>query len=139
MSDRMTEQEENARFEADVRRIARALYSASASGEAELRAGRERDGVFLTDQLAVVIEATVSRKREKVVEDAKKTAELVRSLRTQYSDHVAMGFIITRDSPTAEQVEAVKKFRPDQIRIESYDHFRQRLFDSGTYLRCRDN
>ena len=139
LPDRITEQEENARFEADVRRIARALYPGSASGEAELHLGRERDGAFLTDELFIIIEATVSRKLEKVASDAKKTAELIRSLRPKYPDHILTGIIVTRDSPTAEQVEAIRRYRPDQIRIESYDHFRQRLFDGRAYLRCRDN
>jgi hypothetical protein len=134
-----TEQEQNAQFEADVRRIASALYPASASGNAEMLMGRERDGIFLTDQLLVVIEATVSRKREKVAADAKKTAELLRSLRTKYPDHISLGIIITKGAPTAEQAEAVKKYRSEQIRIESYDRFRQRLFDGAEYIRCRDN
>jgi hypothetical protein len=135
----MTEQEQNAAFEADVRRIARALYPSSASGEAELHLGRERDGLFMTDELVIIIEATVSRKREKVAGDAKKTAELIRSFRTKYPDHMLMGIIVTKDAPTAEQVEAVRKYRPDHVKIESYDHFRQRLFDGRAYLRCRDN
>ena len=111
MPDRLTEQEQQSQFEEDVRRIARALYPKAAGGNAELYEGRERDGVFLTDQFVVVMEATVSRKKDKISVDARKTAELIRSLRKEYPDHVVMGTLVTLHSPTAEQAEVVKKYK----------------------------
>ncbi len=139
MPDLLTEQQENSIFEADVRRIARALYPNSASGESELFLKRERDGVFMTDQFIVVIEATVSRKKDKTSGDAKKTAELIRSLRGTYLDHTIWGLLITKHAPTAEQLEVVKKYRPENIRIRSFDDFRRGLLDGDEYIRRRDH
>jgi hypothetical protein len=68
--------EENEAFEDEVRRIARELWPSAELAGAANELGRERDGIFETEDCVHLIEATVPRKVEKVRDDAKKLSTL---------------------------------------------------------------
>lgn len=126
-------------FEDDVRRLARAIFPSADGGHSEHRLGRERDGVFTTFETVVVIEATTSRRADKIKDDAQKTARLIVELRREFPTKFVRGILVTRDPPTADQNETLKKFANYQIRLESFKDFRSRLFDPQeyTYKRLR--
>ncbi|WP_125729732.1 hypothetical protein [Aeromonas salmonicida] len=64
--------DDNINFENEVRRIARARWPEAKYSGAALIQGRERDGIFETDDVIHYIEATVSRRADKAREDTKK-------------------------------------------------------------------
>ena len=63
-------------FENTVRRIARSLWPDAAYQGAQIVDGRERDGVFETEDVIHLIECTVSKKMDKAKIDMKKLLEL---------------------------------------------------------------
>lgn len=134
----MTRSENNI-FEDEVRRIARALWP-SASGGAVIINGRERDGVFDDGELVHIIEATVSRKLEKIKEDLRKSTDLVKDFRRIYPEKLLKIWLITSDEPTADQRGAVPEFRKKAkcpIEICSFMQFSSKLVDSAAYLSFR--
>lgn len=72
----MREREEQERFEHQVRHVAACLWPSGGPGNPELHEGRERDAVFVTDDAIHIVEATASRKKQKVIDDCKKTLGL---------------------------------------------------------------
>ena len=60
---------ENEYFEDEVRRIARELWPSAEFSGSTIVDGRERDGVFETEDCIHVVEATTSRRKEKAKED----------------------------------------------------------------------
>jgi len=124
-------------FEQDVRRVARILWKDKEFSGAEILDGRERDGVFETRDTINIIECTISSKKDKATEDAKKTAEAVQKLRKSSPKHVN-GWLITQNDPTADQRVAVQRFS-HSVRILSFEQFRSQLFNGAEYLRCRSN
>ena len=127
----------NEQFENDVRRIARALWpSAEFSGAANVE-GQERDGVFETEDCIHIIEATTSRRKLKAENDIKKILGLLRKLRSRSGTKSVIGWFITRDDPTADQYEVVRRHR-DSINAMSFSQFQARLIDSRSYLEIRE-
>ncbi len=59
-----------------MRHVAACLWPSGGPGNAELHEGRERDAVFVTDDAVHVVEATASCKKQKVIDDCKKTLGL---------------------------------------------------------------
>ena len=55
-------------FEDEVRRIARLLWPSAEFGGASMEEGRERDGVFETEEFIHILECTTSRSKRKAVE-----------------------------------------------------------------------
>jgi hypothetical protein len=123
-------------FEQEVRRVARELWPSAALGGATKVDGRERDGLFETSEIIYILEATTSRKKDKVEYDAKKTAEVVKSLR-RGSGKFAKGFVITLEDPTADQRTAAKPYEK-QVEVMSYEQFCSKLISGSTYLSLRD-
>lgn len=82
-----------------------------------------------------IVECTVSTKRDKASDDAKKTAELVQKFRKTTHKHVN-GWLVTLKEPTADQRTAVQKFS-HSVRILGFEQFRSQLFNGAEYLRCR--
>ncbi len=66
-------------FENEVRRIARLLWPGSEYDGAAIEEGRERDGIFETSDFVHLIECTVSRSKQKAIDDLEK-AHLLRSI-----------------------------------------------------------
>ena len=123
-------------FEVEVRRIARLIWPHGKLDRSPLIEGFERDAVVQTTDITHVIEATTSRRKEKIVDDAKKTNALVKKIRSQ--GFSCQGLLVTLHEPTAEQEDVVKQYR-GAVQIYSFDQLLARLFDASQYLQVRLN
>lgn len=123
-------------FEAEVKRIATLIWPL-ASGGPELIDGSEIDGIYETEEAIHVIEATVSRKKEKAQSDSKKIAKIISQKRRECPTKAIKGYFITKDEPTADQLTQVKGVKAD-IAALSFDQFRRRVIDVRAYLELRD-
>ena len=121
-------------FEAEVRRLARLIWPHGKIDRSPMVDGRERDAVVQTPDLVTIIEATTSRKKDKIADDAKKTNELVRRIRQQ--GFACRGILVTLGEPSADQELAAAKYS-GSITLESFDQFLSRLFDASEYLHAR--
>ena len=133
----VTDHAENARFENDVRRVARGLWPGGAYGGAAMLAGRESDGLFVDDDRINLIECATSRRRDKAQHDGAKLKKTVASLQRQYPTHVVRGWFITFDEPTAEQRAVIANLKTPQVTCMSFEQFRSRLIDAAGYLDLR--
>lgn len=133
----MTDFEADRHFEDEVRRLARARWPQAAFGGSRLVQGRERDGVFETDDVVHFIEATTSRRADKAREDTKKLFGAMASHQKSGSMKGAVGWLVTRDEPSADQREAVREAGKQQVKVCSYSQFQQALVDVAAYLSAR--
>ena len=124
-------------FENEVRRIARQLWPAAEFAGAAMDNGREIDGIFDTEDCRHIVEATISRRKDKAEEDLKKLAQLVKRHGSRTATRAVRGWFVTADEPTAEQRQVANKYR-DAINSLSFAQFQSRLVDSRGYLRLRD-
>ncbi len=124
-------------FENEVRRIARQLWPAAEFSGAAMADGREVDGIFDTEDCRHIVEATISRRKEKAEEDLKKLAQLVKRHGSRTATRAVRGWFVTADEPTADQRQVASKYR-DAINSLSFAQFQSRLVDSRGYLRLRD-
>ena len=124
-------------FENEVRRIARQLWPNAANSGANIIDGRERDGVFETEEIIHLLEATTSRQKQKAKSDLEKTIVAIRRYRKKTTKPVK-GWLITLHEPTADQRNTGKQFERD-INIMSFSQFQSKLIDVGEYLACREN
>ena len=129
---------ESQSFEDEVRRIARSLWQAAEYAGATIIDGRERDGVFETDECIHLIEATISRKKEKAQADLAKLAHLAAKLQKRTFTKAVRGWLVTRDEPTSDQRKTAEKYRP-AITVLSFQQFQSQLIDSRVYLQARDD
>jgi AraC-like DNA-binding protein len=125
-------------FEDEVRRISRLLWPVAEYGGAAMEDGRERDGVFISDEYVYLIECTVSRSKQKATEDGNKLAKLCRKMQARYPDKFVKGWFVTLHEPTAEQRTAIQKHR-EKIVAVSFDQFRSKLVDARSYLNARES
>lgn len=123
-------------FENEVRRIARALWNASISDGAVIVDGRERDGVFITEEMVHLLECTMDRTKRKAEEDIRKLIELAKKYRKQYQMKGIKGWFVTLDEPTADQRVVAQQHR-DVIVIISYQQFKAQLIDANAYIDSR--
>lgn len=131
-------QKEDEDFENEVRRIARALWpEARYSGAAKVD-GRERDGIFETEECVHLLEATTSRKLDKAEQDIKKLITLASRFQRASSHRAVRCWFVTRDEPTADQRGAAKKYA-SFMSVLSFPQFQARLIDVRAYLASRDN
>src|SRR5579862_2240184 len=101
MPDFMNDNLNGAAFEASVRQVARQLYRhANSTGSIELD-NRERDEIIDTGTELIVVEATQSRKLEKIKHDLKKSIELIKSIRqsSRFSEYNFRIILVTADDP----------------------------------------
>lgn len=124
-------------FENEVRRIARAKWPSAKYSGAEMLDGRERDGVFETEDSINYIEATVSAASRKARDDAKKIFKSIINHNRSATLKVAIGWIITKNEPTAEQRAETQEHGKGQVRIVSFAQFQQSLIDVRSYLNAR--
>lgn len=129
---------ENAQFENEVRRIARALWPSAEFDGATVMEGQERDGVFATEDCIHVVEATTSRNKEKARQDLIKITKLSKKLQNRSGNLAVRGWFVTRDEPTADQHDVAKKYK-NNINTLSFSQFQARLIDSKAYLSARDD
>ncbi len=125
-------------FEDEVRRIARLLWPAAQYGGAAMVDGQERDGVFEAEEFVHLVECTVSRSRQKAVEDLQKLERLLRKIGARHPDKFVKGWFVTLHEPTADQRAVFQKVRGRIVAV-SFDQFRSRLVDARSYLSSRDN
>lgn len=126
-------------FESHVRRIARYLWP-SAHGEARMISGQERDGYFETEECKYIIEATCDRKKAKAEKDANKIKQFILDEKKK-DDKPIVGYLITKDDPTAEQVEIVRSIKNKAniiINIVSFPQFEAKIVDIEDYIRLRN-
>ena len=100
--------------------------------------GRERDGVFQTEECLHLIEATSSRKLDKAKADIRKLVRLASKMQgTTALSKVVRCWFVTRDEPTADQRQAANKHRP-LVTVLSLSQLQSRLVDVRAYLDARD-
>lgn len=95
-------------FEDEVRRIARLLWPTGEYGGALIEDGRERDGIFETEDYVHIVECTTSRSKQKAVEDHSKLDKLGRQLAGRFPQRFVKGWFITLEEPTADQREVFR-------------------------------
>lgn len=126
-------------FEDEVRRIARARWPQAQYGGAAMVNGRERDGIFETDDVIHYVEATRSRREDKAKDDTKKMFSLMSEQQRQKSMKGAIGWFVTQEEPTADQREAVRLHGKGQVKAVSFAQFQQALVDVPQYFSKREN
>ncbi|ASE95880.1 NACHT domain-containing protein [Burkholderia cepacia] len=126
-------------FEDEVRRIARAKWSAAQYSGAQMLEGRERDGVFETEESINFIEATVSAGTGKAKEDTRKLFKAISEHNRTGALKIAIGWFVTKSEPTAEQRKEVQELGKGQVRAVSFTQFQQSLIDVRAYLSARGN
>lgn len=95
-------------FEREVRRVAALLYP-DVNGGAAIVDGRERDGIFITEDAVVIIEATTSAEKTKAESDGQKLKVLSDRLAREHPWKAIKAFFVTRAEPTPYQREAIKR------------------------------
>ncbi len=126
-------------FENEVRRIARAKWPTAEYSGAQMLDGRERDGIFETEESIHFVEATVSGSASKAKEDTRKLFKAVADHNRKATLKVAVGWFVTKNEPTADQRKEVTEHGKGQVRAVSYAHFQQSLIDVRAYLSARRN
>jgi len=132
-----TEYEENREFEAEVRRVAEAVWG-QASGECQPEHYsndpiiRELDGIARLRDITHVLMATVSRKLEKAKDDVKKLGAAER-LETRRGLPIRK-WLITKYQLEAQHVNHAQK---EKVTLLTLDQFRNRFFDGRTYIQKR--
>ena len=129
----------NETFENMVSETARHLWPQALYGGPTNQEGRERDGVFITDEMVHLIESTTSRAKLKAEQDTRKLARLAKSVQRQHPMKGVKGYFITRDEPTADQRDAVRGLGDGLVVSLSFAQFRRQMIDSESYLECRIN
>jgi hypothetical protein len=125
-------------FENEARRIARALWPGACYSGAVKIDGRERDGLFETEECIHLLEATTSRKREKARDDIAKLISLASKLQRSTSSKAVRCWFVTRDEPTADQRQVAEKHR-SLVTVLAFSQFQARLIDVRAYLAARDD
>ncbi|MEX2978750.1 NACHT domain-containing NTPase [Serratia fonticola] len=125
-------------FENEVRRIARARWPEAQYSGAAIINGRERDGIFDTEDVTHYVEATTSKRADKAKEDTKKIFDLMLQQHKTGSMKGAIGWFVTKDEPTADQREEVRKYGKQQVKAVSFSQFQQALVDVSAYLSARE-
>src|SRR5271166_4206972 len=131
-------QDDETAFENEVRRVARQLWPEDRFSGARMVGGGERDGIFVTEDLVNIVECTVSRRKDKAVDDRRKIVDAARELQKKFPDKLMKGWFVTRDEPTVEQRTEVESVKTVKITACSFETFRNRLVDAGDYLACRN-
>ncbi|MDO8047624.1 NACHT domain-containing protein [Janthinobacterium sp. SUN211] len=135
----LSEGQKNNDFENEVRRIARAKWPFAQYSGSMILDGRERDGVFETEETVHFIEATVSRSAEKAKDDSKKIFRAIAEHNKKGGLKNGGGWFITKEEPTADQRKEVQEHGKGQVKAVSFSQFQQSLIDVRAYLACRKN
>lgn len=133
----VSEREKQKHFEDDVRRVARELWPEAQYSGAHMVDGRERDGLFETEDCIHLLEATVSRSKSKTEEDVKKLISLAKKLQTKLPHKAIKCWFVCREEPTADQREVVSKHHNLVIAL-SFSQLQSKIIDAASYLSLRD-
>jgi hypothetical protein len=129
---------EHESFENETRRIARELWPSAQYDGSLIVDGRERDGVFETEECFHLLEATTSRKKGKAQDDIAKMIALASKLQRQTQWKAVKCWFVTKEEPTADQ-RTVAAQHKGLVNAISYAQLQAKLIDVKTYLTLRDN
>jgi len=124
-------------FENEVRRIARSLWPSAEHSGSLMVEGRERDGVFVTEECTHLLECTTSRAKEKAVGDSKKLVALAERYRKQTPEKAVKCWFVTREEPTADQRTVCHAYR-GLVSALSFQQFQSKLINVVDYLQLRE-
>jgi hypothetical protein len=124
-------------FESEVRNIARQLWPDSGYNGAITLEGKERDSIFVTDEVVHYLEITTSKSEKNTTDNIKKIEKLIPILQAKYAGRIIKGWYITRHELTGEQG---RHFQPPPPFIfhATYHQFLSKLIDSRNYLNLRE-
>lgn len=128
-------------FEQEVLRLARNRWPSAENSGSEKIAGKERDGVFITEECVHLVECTVSREKDKAQKDLGKLFELYKQFRRTHAEKAIKGWFVTQYEPTADQRACIKDIKgaPDGFfNVVSFAQFQSKLVDSHEYLQLRE-
>ncbi len=125
-------------FENEVRRIARELWPDAQYAGARMVDGKERDGVFETEECVHLLEATVSRSKTKAHDDIAKLTSLARKLQSKAHHRAVKCWFVTKEEPTADQREVAFKHH-GLVNAVSFAQFQGKLVNAASYLSLREN
>jgi hypothetical protein len=134
----LTEQELEALFENEVRRIARELWPQAEHDGALVVDGRERDGIFETEECVHLIECTVSRGQRKAEDDAKKLVSLGKKLQPKYPQKATKCWFVTKEEPSPDQRTVIRE-KYSSVTALSFSQLQGKLVDVASYLSLRMN
>jgi NACHT domain-containing protein len=123
-------------FERQVKNIAEQLWPEAFGGGSEVIDGRERDGVYITEETVHLIECTIARTKDKAEKDVEKLSKLVKKMQKQYPDKGVKGWFITKDELTADQ-RTVTNTNGYLVVGCSFQKFQSKLIDVSGYINCR--
>ena len=129
-------------FEQEVRRIARYRWPSSQYSGSEMFAGKERDGIFITEDCIHLVECTCLSEKEKALKDLGKLFEAYKAHRHLHPDKAVKCWFITLKDPTAHQAACRKEIKgaPENLfNIVSFSQFQSKLVDSLEYLQVREH
>ena len=124
-------------FEKMVINVARNLWPSAEYSGGEIHAGRERDGVFITEDVIHLLECTELRTRDKAEGDGRKLAELATQFKRSHPESPIKCWLVTKDEPTPDQRVVVKTLGIP-IAILSFQQFQARLVKASEYLELRN-
>jgi hypothetical protein len=127
----MTDPEQERLFEDEVRRVARELWPQAEHDGATVVEGRERDGIFETEECVHLVECTVSRAQQKARDDAQKLTTLAKKLQPKHPQKAVRCWFITREEPLADQRVAIKE-KNGTVIVLSFAQFQGKLIDVGS-------
>jgi hypothetical protein len=107
-------------FEQDVRFIARYRWPSAECSGSEMYAGKERDGVFVTEDCIHLVEATTMRDMEKARKDLLKLHELYKSYRKSNQERAIKCWLVTLYEPTADQRACRKEIKIIFCTVDDY-------------------
>lgn len=128
-------------FEQEVLRIARHRWPSAENSGSEMINGKERDGVFITEEIVHLVECTTSREKAKAEKDLAKLGEVYNKYRASHSDRAVKCWFVTKHEPTADQrscVRMIKGVPANVFNIVSFAQFQSKLVDSLEYLQLRE-
>lgn len=102
--------------------------------------GRERDGIFITEDCIHLVECTTSREKAKAQKDLLKLFELYKEHRKNNQERAIKCWFVTKHEPTAEQRACRKEIKgvsDGLFNIISFAQFQAKLVDSHEYLQAR--
>jgi NACHT domain-containing protein len=133
----MTRAEESV-FENEVRRIARHRWPPAQFAGAAMVDGRQRDGIFETEDCIHLVEATVSRGKDNAKENIGKLVRLAAHYQKEQSSKAVRAWFVTKHEPTADQRE-VGKAHKTLVNIVSFPQFQAGIVDASAYLDARSH
>ncbi|MFF9626363.1 NACHT domain-containing protein [Streptomyces griseosporeus] len=123
-------------FEEEVRRVARALWPQAEHGGPEMIDGREVDGIFETEEVSHMVEATMDRRVDKAHNVGPKLRDHLKRARSR--GFFAKSWFVTYHPPTADQRKVLHEQYDKAIEVISYEQFRSKIIDAREYLKLRE-